>query len=229
MSSVTLTCPNEKKDLGGIVINEGKVVLVNPNSWAASLPASQLDIGDVLVDVNGTPLTTVTDLAKRKQLLSGANLKLKLDRPQQRCQTIVGQLQDKTPGCRMKGRQVSWIGASGFAVEIGVQVNDELIAIDGKGYSELTPDEKMNALTKIRPLQMLYQRPGASEPTVPRAKSVGLAGQKPAAGGAGAADGAAAGSSSGSAVASPGGGGLFAACCSSCAAKRGAPDEIIIV
>ena len=46
---------------------------------------------------------------------------------------ISGVLQEMSPGARLKGRKVNQVMDTGFAIQLGIQVNDELVAIGGKG------------------------------------------------------------------------------------------------
>ncbi|CAD7957416.1 unnamed protein product [Amoebophrya sp. A120] len=189
-------CPNDGADFGGIVICGDEIVQVVPKSWAAT---RGIEAGDKIVSCNDSQLSSVKDIANRRALYQSKNLRLKLERPERRPQLMSGQLTQKTPGCRLKGRKVAGLSDTGFAVDLGLQVGDELVALNNSGYTELTDDEKMQLLTKVRPLPMLFRSVTNTEPTA--------ALSRPAKSG--------------------GGGGFFGMCCSSCANER-AQNEIIV-
>eukprot|EP00391_Amoebophrya_sp_Ameob2_P000515 CAMPEP_0179006212 /NCGR_PEP_ID=MMETSP0795-20121207/14411_1 /TAXON_ID=88552 /ORGANISM="Amoebophrya sp., Strain Ameob2" /LENGTH=202 /DNA_ID=CAMNT_0020700913 /DNA_START=89 /DNA_END=697 /DNA_ORIENTATION=- len=160
-----IVCPNEGRDFGGVSFSNCEVCGVKEGSWGQE---NKIEVGDLIVEINGIVVKDVAELKQRRDMLSKPNLSVKIQRPEQRPKFLRGFLKEKTPGCRMKGRRVSWLADAGFAKELGVRVDDELVLINGGGYSEMTDDEKMQALTKIRPLEMVFRRPSVLENTNPR-------------------------------------------------------------
>eukprot|EP00392_Amoebophrya_sp_AT5.2_P014115 g14253.t1 len=192
-----IVCPNEGRDFGGVSFSNCEVCGVKEGSWGQE---NKIEVGDLIVEINGIVVKDVAELKQRRDMLSKPNLSVKIQRPEQRPKFLRGFLKEKTPGCRMKGRRVSWLADAGFAKELGVRVDDELVLINGAlvsghrqrgpqkapknslttcprtiwsrhnggGYSEMTDDEKMQALTKIRPLEMVFRRPSVLENTNPR-------------------------------------------------------------
>jgi len=171
--------------------------MVVKGSWGANQGIEQ---GDVIVSVNGKKVSAMKDLAERRALMEdpATELTFQFQRPAERAVVLSGTLHDKTPGCRLKGRKVNQLADSGFAVDLGIQVGDELCCLNNSGYTELTDDEKIGMLTKLRPLPMMFRSVTLKAKTNPY--------RRPG---------------------NAGGWSLFGACCTSCAGTN-SREEIVI-
>ncbi|CAD7964891.1 unnamed protein product [Amoebophrya sp. A25] len=200
-ASTFFTCvcakPGSEGGSLGLIYCDDEIVAVVPKSWAM---VQDIDQGDMIVAVNDKKFKTMSP-NDRKTELEKPGVRIEFERPATRAICVSGILVDKNPGCRFKGRKVVSVSEKGFASTLEIAVDDELVAVNGTGYTELAFDEKLQLLTKTRPVEMIFRRAVGSEKTQVRVSP------KP--------------------VVQPSGG--FFAFCTVCAeAKRGDTEQIVV-
>ncbi|CAD7923244.1 unnamed protein product [Amoebophrya sp. A25] len=160
--TVSYCCVFDKGGDHGLVYCDNEVVSVVRGSWAEK---EDISTGDRIISVNGQSFINLMP-AVRSQELRRPAAKLELQRPAEKPLVMSGTCGEKNPGCRMKGRKVTLVeSGTNFAASLGVAIGDELVAVNGSGYTELTNDEKMFLLSKSRPLEMTFRRPTKLVPT----------------------------------------------------------------
>jgi len=146
----------------GLRFNGVEVTSLIPGRWAEK---NGIEVDDEIFEVAGKAFAGLTRDERLKAIVEAPRpLRMKFKRPKAKDTYYEITLKERKIGMTMKGKYVKTVEGGGWADRNGVQVGDEIAELAGKGYAELTDEEKLKTFAGPRPINMKLVRRLATQP-----------------------------------------------------------------
>lgn len=152
----TVKCESDKM---GFKFNGVEITTVTKGGWAES---NGIEIDDEIFEVNGKIFGGQTTEEQLRMLKGVRPLEIKFKRPIVKDSYYSLTVDGEKVGMGFRGATVARIVDGGWASKMGILQNDEIVEVNGKGFSQLSTQEQIAMFGLPRPIVIRLKRPATT-------------------------------------------------------------------
>lgn len=153
----TLLCDEKKL---GLKFSGVEITTVTEGTWAAK---NMVEVDDEIVEIDGIEFGSLSRPERVTALQSNRPISIKFKRPIIKDAYFTVELHETKLGMGFKNARVSNVTPTGWASRSGVLVNDEIVEVNGIGFTGLSDEDKINQFRKPRPIDIRFKRPAKTQ------------------------------------------------------------------